>query len=298
MILITGCTGYIGSRLCKWLLMKGYKVRGLIRPREREKASALIDLGLIPYYGDLTEPFSLHDLAADIDLVYHLAGVHSSYRNTYNLYMQGTVNLLQAFSNNPDAAFVLASNSAVYANICKAYSEDARVITDNPFGKITIEMEKAVMKSRKKYAIFRIGEVYGDEEANPFQYCARGITLIGDGMNYTSKIHIKDLINLLANCCHSFPQGIFNLCDDLPIYQIEFYRYVEELNKTKCIYLKPGMELSERIMLSIHGLRTVNISMDNNLIKSMFNYEFIFPTYKDGLNNLYEKTMSGDKRYV
>ncbi len=287
MILITGCTGYIGSRLCRHLLMNGYKVRGLIRPSERERANPLIDLGLIPYYGDLADPFSLHEIADNIDLVYHLAGIHSTYSNTYNLYVQGTVNLLQSFSNNPRAAIVLASNSAVYADTFKAHLEDTKLITNNPFGKITIEMEKAVMKSCKKHAIFRIGEVYGDNEANPFNSCSKGITLIGDGMNYTSKLHIKDLINILADCNHSFPQGIFNICDNLPIRQIEFYHHVEELSNTKCIYLKPDMELNERIILSIHGLRTMNISMDNSLIKNILKYEFVFPTYKDGLKYLY-----------
>lgn len=288
MILITGCTGYIGSRLCRHLLMHGYKVRGLIRPSEREKAKSLIDLGLSPYYGDLADPFSLHEIADDIDLVYHLAGIHSTYSNTYNLYVEGTINLLQSFSSNSRAAVVLASNSAVYANICKSHLEDTNLKTNNPFGKITIEMEKVVMKLCKKYAIFRIGEVYGDNEANPFNSCSNGITLIGDGMNYTSKLHIKDLINILGKCNNSFPQGIFNICDDLPIRQIEFYQYVEELSNTKCIYLKLNMEFNERIMLSIHGLRAINISMDNSLIKKVLNYEFVFPTYKDGLRYLYE----------
>lgn len=288
MILITGCTGYIGSRLCRHLLRKGYKVRGLIRPSEKDKANSLVDLGLIPYYGDLADPFSLQDIAEDIDLVYHLAGIHSTYNKTYDLYVWGTINLLQSFSHNPGAAMVLASNSAVNADTVKDQWEDIELVTKNPFGKITLEMEKAVMKACKNYAIFRIGEVYGDKEANPFHSCSKGITLIGDGMNYTSKIHIKDLINLLAYCNLSFPQGIFNLCDDLPIRQIEFYRYVEELSKTKCIILKPGMELNERIMLSLHGLRTINISMDNSIIKNTFNYRFIFPTYKEGLKNLYD----------
>ncbi|GMQ56210.1 NAD-dependent epimerase/dehydratase family protein [Vallitalea sediminicola] len=288
MILITGCTGYIGSRLCRHLLMNGYKVSGLIRPSERERADCLIDLGLIPYYGDLADPSSLHEMPDDIDFVYHLAGIHSTYRNTYNLYVQGTINLLGFLSHNPRAAMVLASNSAVYTDTFKANLEDTTLLTNNPFGKITIEMEKAVMKSCKNYAIFRIGEVYGDSEANPFNVCSKGITLLGDGMNYTSKLHIKDLIHILTNCIHNFPQGIFNICDDLPIRQIEYYQYVEELSKTKCIHLKPVMEFNERIMLSIHGLRMLNIAMDNRLIKNNLKYEFFFPTYRDGLKYLYE----------
>jgi len=119
MILITGCTGYIGSRLCRHLLINGYKVRGLIRPSERERANSLIDLGLIPYYGDLADPLSLHEISDDIDLVYHLAGIHSTYSNTYTLYVQGTINLLNSFSNKPRASIVFTINISMDNSLIK-----------------------------------------------------------------------------------------------------------------------------------------------------------------------------------
>jgi len=288
MILVTGCTGYIGSRLCKQLLTSGFQIRGLIKPSEREKAKSLIDLGLIPYYGDLTDLSSLQQISDDVHLVYHLAGVHSTYNNTYDLYVQGTANLIQAFSHKQMIPFVVASNSSVYEGVEGAHSEDIKLKPNNPFGKITIKMENKIKKSCSKYIILRIGEVYGDHEADPFIYTQKGIVLIGNGMNYASKIHIVDLLNILVKCIDEVPQGIFNVCDDEPVHQIEFYRYAEKLSKTKFVYLKQNMELSERIMLSIHGLRTLNIAMSNKKIKDQLNYEFTFPTYRDGLNYLYE----------
>lgn len=288
MILVTGCTGYIGSRLCKQLLESGYQVRGLIKPSEREKARSLIDFGLLPYYGDLTDLSSLHQILKDIHFVYHLAGLHSTFNNTYNLYVQGTSNLIQSLPKKQMIPIVVASNSSVYENAGKAHSEDIRLNPRNPFGKITIEMEKNIKKSCVQYSIMRIGEVYGDHEANPFICAQKGVVLIGNGMNYASKIHIKDLLNILVKCIDKFPKGIFNICDDEPVQQLEFYRYVEELSKTRFINLKQNIELEERIMLSIHGLRTLSISMKNKKIKDRLNYKFIFPTYKDGLNYLYK----------
>lgn len=288
MILVTGCTGYIGSRLCQRLLASNYKVRGLIRPSEKERAKSLIELGLLPFYGELTDPASLHNIEEDIDLVYHLTGIHSTYHNTYNLYVQGTNNFLQEFKRNPKISVVVASNSSVYSDTQALHIESSKPITNHPFGKITMEMEKSIMDFSENYTIFRIGEVYGEREANPFQACTKGITLIGDGMNYTSKIHIEDVINILIKCIKCFPKGIFNLCDDLPVHQLEFYKLVETLSKTKFIQLKTDMVISERIMLSIHGLRTLNIAMDNTLIKQTMDYEFIYPTYKEGLQFLYE----------
>ena len=288
MILVTGCTGYIGSRLCKQLLASGYKVRGLIRPSEKDRANSLIELGLIPFYGELTESISLCNIAEEVEFVYHLAGIHSNYHNTYNLYVQGTKNLLQEFKGREKIPVIVASNSAVYAGMPVPHRESCHPMTKNPFGQITLEMEKTVMDFSENYAIFRLGEVYGDNEANPFQACSKGVTLIGDGMNDTAKVHILDVINILERCMKFFPKGIFNLCDDLPVHQLDFYQYVETLSKKKCIQLKTEIEISERIMLSIHGLRTLNIAMDNSLIKQALNYEFIFPTYQKGLEYLYE----------
>lgn len=288
MILVTGCTGYIGSRLCKQLLTNGYKVCGLIKPSEKNKADSLIELGLIPFYGELTEPKSLSNIAGGIEFVYHLAGIHSNYHNTYHLYVEGTKNLLEELKGRKKIPIVVASNSAVYAGMPVPHRESCYPVTMNPFGRITLEMEKEVMDFSENYAVFRLGEVYGDNESNPFQACSKGITLIGNGMNNTAKVHIQDVTNILERCIKFFPKGIFNLCDDLPVRQLEFYQYVETLSKKKCIQLKTEMELSERIMLSIHGLRTLNIEMDNSLIKQTLDYEFVFPTYKKGLTYLYK----------
>ena len=292
MILVTGCTGYIGSRLCKRLLTSGFRVCGLIKPSEREKAKVLISLGLIPYYGDLTDLYSLRQIPDDIHFIYHLAGVHSAYNNTYNLHMHGTANLVKAFSRKRTVPIIVASNSSVYANTKESHSEDIKPKPDNPFGEITVEMEKIIRKSRVQHTIMRIGEVYGDNEADPFNYMQKGLVLIGNGMNYTSKIHIEDLINILIKCTAEFPQGVFNVCDDELVRQIDFYSYAEELCKIKFVHLKQNIELSERVMLSIHGLRTLDISMNNKKLKDRLDYEFVFPNYKNGLNYLYARAQN------
>ena len=158
---------------------------------------------------------------------------------------------------------------------------------NHPFGEITLQMESVIKEFCRQYVILRIGDVYGEGEINPFAYEEKGITLIGDGLNYSSKVYIGDLINILIKCANELPKDIFNICDDLPIRQIEFYQYAEELNKKKFIHFNQNIEWSERIQLSSHGLRSLSIAMSNKKIKNLLNYKFLFPSYKCGLEYLF-----------
>lgn len=288
MILVTGCTGYIGSRLCKQMLAYGYQIRGLIKPSERKKANDLIRLGLIPYYGDLTDLSSLNQISKDIHMICHLAGIHSTYSNTYNLYVHGTNNLIQAFHKNLKVPIIVISNSSVYANAEMPHSEGVKLKPDNPFGKITIGMENVIKNFCENYTIMRVGEVYGDYELDLFAGIRKNIVLIGNTMNYASKIHIDDLINILIICIDRLPQGIFNVCDNRPVKQIDFYRYAEKLSNMKFINIKLDIELNERVMLSVHGLKTLSISMTNKKIVDILNYKYVFPTYEEGLRHLHK----------
>ena len=76
MILVTGCVGYIGSRLVTEMLANGQSVRGLVRKEELDKATALEEQGMEIWEGDLINPDSLVGIGQDVDVVFHFAGLH------------------------------------------------------------------------------------------------------------------------------------------------------------------------------------------------------------------------------
>jgi len=57
LVLVTGATGFIGSKLCQELLAEGYRVRAL--HRKTSSLSALKGLPLELVVGDILEPESL-----------------------------------------------------------------------------------------------------------------------------------------------------------------------------------------------------------------------------------------------
>ncbi len=72
--LVTGSTGYVGSRLVPLLLQRGYEVRALARKPDKLVAVPWRDRAEV-VRGDLADPGSLERAFAGVDVAYYL--VHS-----------------------------------------------------------------------------------------------------------------------------------------------------------------------------------------------------------------------------
>ena len=70
-VFMTGSTGYIGSAVVKALVRKGHQVSGLVRTAERE--AMLGALGGTPGRGDLKDPSTYRQAAAEHDVSVHIA---------------------------------------------------------------------------------------------------------------------------------------------------------------------------------------------------------------------------------
>lgn len=71
--LITGANGFLGAHLAAALSARNDFVRCMVR--EGSDASALAHLPVERAVGDVTKPESLHEAMANIDVVFHLAGI-------------------------------------------------------------------------------------------------------------------------------------------------------------------------------------------------------------------------------
>jgi nucleoside-diphosphate-sugar epimerase len=124
-VLLTGCTGFVGSNLCRRLVDEGYNVYGLVRhasKRDLEPLNSVLDrIHLLE--GDLTQ---YHSVASAIKVsqaqfILHLGAltpVRLSFEDPFafastNFY--GTMNIVHALiDRRPKARLVYASTAEVY----------------------------------------------------------------------------------------------------------------------------------------------------------------------------------------
>jgi len=70
-VFITGATGYMGTRLCRELTVRGHRVRGLARPGSEGRLAA----GCEAASGNALDAASYRDAVAGCDTLVHLVGV-------------------------------------------------------------------------------------------------------------------------------------------------------------------------------------------------------------------------------
>lgn len=166
--LVTGATGFIGSHLVKALVEQGKDVRCLVR--KTSDTQYLNELGVELFYGDLLYKESLQEVAKNVNIVYHLAGIVHSKKSSdyYKINTNGTQNLVEVFLSEKIERFVyLSSIAAVGPNrehgILLNEQSPCRPI--DPYGRSKLGAEKLLMNFFKKYGfpivIIRPPTVYG-----------------------------------------------------------------------------------------------------------------------------------------
>jgi nucleoside-diphosphate-sugar epimerase len=114
-VLVTGANGFIGSNLVKRLLREGYSVNAFVRKSSDLKFLEDFDLNLI--YGDITEKETLAPAVANVDRVYHVAGLAADW-GPYSLFekinLQGTKNVARAAADAGAKRFIYISTVAFH----------------------------------------------------------------------------------------------------------------------------------------------------------------------------------------
>ena len=223
-VLITGGTGFIGSRLGLRCLAGGHSVMILGQentPAESSNRKILEENGARIVLASVTQKELLPELLKNIDVVYHLAAaqheVNVPDQRFLDVNVQGTANLLEASVTAGVRRFVHGSTIGVYGPGMEGrIDENSPLQPDNIYGKTKFEGENIVLsfKDSLPVVIIRIPETYGPGDRRLlklFKAIRKGVfIMIGDGKNLHHLIYIDDLIDAFSLAAEN-PDAIGNI---------------------------------------------------------------------------------------
>jgi len=149
-ILVTGGTGFVGTRIVHALRAQNQPVRALVR--DERAAARLRALGCETAVGDMTDSASLRSAVAGADVVVHLVAILTGKPADFERVMtQGTRELVAAATGEGIRRFVLMSALGI--------DEETKDLV--PYYRAKWDLEQIVKESGLEYVIFRPSFVFG-----------------------------------------------------------------------------------------------------------------------------------------
>jgi nucleoside-diphosphate-sugar epimerase len=221
-LLLTGGTGFIGSRLALEARQRQVDVvvTGLVKTdAEKARVAELGRAGVRIESGALQDPAYAKQVVAGRDTVIHLAaaqhesGVPDSYFVDVNV--NGTRTLLAASRDAGVRRFVYGSTIGVFGSAAEGtLDESSPPKPDNIYGRTKLAAEQVVREESGpvEACIVRISETYGPGDfrlLKLFRAIDRGkFLMIGSGENRRQAMHVDDLVAaLLLAATHEAAPG-------------------------------------------------------------------------------------------
>jgi UDP-glucuronate 4-epimerase len=255
-VFLTGCAGFIGSRVALLLSEQGHEVRGIDNMSDAYdvrmknwRVENLIDANSVNWVnGDITDRDLVNDEIGEFrpDAVINLAGragVRQSIDDPWVYYetnVVGTLNLLEACKNFGISRFLLASTSSVYGSNEMPFSEDAEITSPvSPYTTSKKAAEDLCKLYRHLYdldiTVFRFFTVYGPAgrpDMSMFRFVrwiieGEPLQLNGDGTQRRDFTHVDDVARgVVAAVERQMGYEIINLGSDRPV---ELNQIIDEI---------------------------------------------------------------------
>jgi len=183
-VLVAGATGYLGGEICRQLILKNRKVKGLVRSTsDANKVAQLKESGVETILGDLKDKVSLENALHGVSAIISTVSSTLSRQEGDSLQTvddEGQINLI-------DAAVNAGVNQLIYISICE--------LGECPLQTAKRNVEKHLAESGLNYTILQptyFMEVWLSPVLG-FDYPNAKATIYGEGNNKISWIAIKDV---------------------------------------------------------------------------------------------------------
>ena len=245
-VLVTGSTGFLGSRIVETLMAKGFRVRALVR--KTSKLEKLKSLGVAICVGDIGDLASLRLAFGGMDYVVHAAAdTVGSVEGGRVSTIRGTENVLALCEECRVKKLVYISSCSVYgvADYKKGY-----VVTEESslervpeargaYSNAKFQAEKVILQAMAgdvcPIVCLRPGTIYGPggEIYTPmmgFSFGRKIFLTIGDGRFVLPLVYIDNVADAVRVSLEKGESGgkVYNLIDP---YQLTKKQYIARLMK-------------------------------------------------------------------
>ena len=147
------------------------------------------------------------------------------------------------------------------------------------------------LSSKKNFPlqIFRLAGIY----SNKFNILKRlqnsNVQIVDKKNHFFSRIHVEDIANILFKSLDNFKNNeTYNISDDKPASQFDVANYGARLLK---LDLPKSVKLEEVESEMLKNFYKDSKKVDNKKMKLFFNYNLKYPTYEEGLNNIFNNNI-------
>ena len=217
--LVVGC-GFVGLPLARLLHLCGWNTRALTSSHD-----SAVSLHSEPFAVSAVDITDLHSVAMiseqAFDVVIHCASSGKGDAPAYErVYLQGTENLLTALQCDH---YIFAGSTSIYAQIDGSWVDEAsEVVPTRESGQVLLKTEKLVLQANG--TVGRLAGLYGPDRCVPFRKLLADEAVIeGKGERIMNMIHRDDAANALSFLAEKRGRGVFNIVDDHPVTQLDWY---------------------------------------------------------------------------
>jgi len=197
-VLITGASGFLGSRTVKLALERGHEVRAFVRSRNPPAHPNLSPENMV--IGDMTDPASFISAVKNANAVIHCAAITSEGKPDWALSrrvnVEGTRNLINAVQQHgaPNARWIQISSMSAHPVSTSAYGVTKR------------EADDEVKKSNLPWTILRPSIIYGPggkglvSKTLSLMQKLPVLPVVGSGHELLRPIYVDDVARAALDC--------------------------------------------------------------------------------------------------